>query len=67
MVYPGGFDMGFLRGRTATHSGATREDDEAWEAWLKEHEAELPKPNALAQPRKASAEAGGSALNGGGK
>ena len=46
MVDPGGFDMGILGGRKATYSGATREDGEAWDTWLKEHEAELPKPNA---------------------
>jgi len=45
MVDPGGFDMGILGGRTATYSGATQEDFEAWATWLTEHEAELPKPN----------------------
>ena len=51
MVDPGGFDMGILSGRTSTYSGATRADAEAWNAWLKEHEAELPKPNAEAHGR----------------
>jgi len=46
MVDPGGFDVGFLGGRTATHSGATVADVQAWNSWLEEHEAELPKPNA---------------------
>ena len=43
-VFPGAFDMGFLGGRSHTYSGATRDDVQAWDSWLKTHEAELPKP-----------------------
>lgn len=57
MVDPGGFDIGLLGGRTATYSGATQEDARAWNSWLEEHEAELPKPNPTGHaPARSAAE-----------
>lgn len=42
MVSPGTYDMGILRGRTHSYSGATLEDMASWEKWMLENKTEWP-------------------------
>lgn len=42
-VFPATFDMGILRGRERSYSGATEDDIEKFNSWLEQHKTEWPK------------------------
>lgn len=43
-VWPASYDMGFLRDRGCSYSGATRDDLEQFDNWLNTHITDWPKP-----------------------
>lgn len=43
-VFPASYDMGFLRGRECSYSGASLDDCRHFDDWLEQHKDMLPKP-----------------------